>query len=125
MKKNLMLLVLLVLACAVLSGCENGGSAVIPEDSPYIGTWEAVRADFKGEEMPIEEAVGDVFIFTLNADGTAQITSDGADQPGTWKITGTGININVNGAKSDTKYTAKDDTLVLGMFGVNIYFTKK
>ena len=125
MKKTLLLFVLLALVCVVLSGCDNGGTAEIPEDSPYIGTWKAVSADFKGEEMPLEEAVGDAFIITLNADATARIISDGADQPGTWKITGSGISVRVSDAKSDSKYTAKDDTLILTMFGVNIHFAKQ
>ena len=125
MKKTLLLFVLLLLACVVLSGCSNGGTAEIPEDSPYIGTWEAVSADFKGEEMPLEEAVGDAFIITLNADATARIISDGEDQPGTWKITGDGISVRVGNARSDSKYTAKGDKLILTLFGVNICFAKK
>ena len=125
MKKTLLILVLMALVCAVLTGCSNSGTSVIPEDSAYIGTWEAVKADFKGEDVSLEEAVGDMFIFTLKADGTAEVTSDGEVQQATWKITDNGVSINVDHAKSDTKYTAKDDKLVLSIFGMNIYFAKK
>ena len=124
-KKTLSILALLALICIVLTGCDNGGTAEIPEDSPYIGTWVATRAEHKGEEMPVEEVVGDVFVLVLKADGTADVTSDGETQAATWKITNTGVNIRVSGARTDTKYTAKGDDLALTILGVDIFFVKQ
>ena len=128
MKKRLLLLVSLALVCAVLTGCGSGNTTTetIPMDSPYIGVWEATRAEYKDSEVTLKEVIGDnEFIFSLFADGVAEVISDGETQQGTWKITGKGISIRAGNARSDTAYIAKDNTLVLSLFGVDVIFTKR
>ena len=126
MKKNLAILMVILLLCSVFAACgSDGGSTQIPADSPYIGTWEAARATVKDEETSAEDVLGDMFLFTLKADGTADVTSEDGTSSGTWKITGDGVAIRMQDAKADLKFTSEGSALVMKVLGCKIYFEKK
>ena len=125
MKKNLAILLAAVLMCGLLAGCEASPAAVIPADSPYIGTWEATRATASGEETDAKEALGEMFIFTLKADGTATVTAEDEVSEGTWSISSDGVNLRMKDAKKDLKFKSEDGTLVMSVLGCKIYFEKK
>ncbi|MBR3438914.1 MAG: hypothetical protein IKH13_05360 [Clostridia bacterium] len=81
MKKLLAVVLCVVLAGSCLVCLTSCGKQDLSQ-SPYLGTWKATKATFKGEEQDINEVLksGD-FIITLNGDGTALI--DDADGPST------------------------------------------
>lgn len=91
MKKNVakLLVVCLIMTMAMaLASC--GGSE---EDSPYVGTWNAVSISYAGIEMTPEE-VGLEFQLVINADGTLAATTNGEDDgEGEWEESADGIAI--------------------------------
>ena len=126
MKKAIAILCVLMLAatcCFVLAGC---GSKEIPADCPYIGTWKATKATFRGEEVSIGEILGEdgKMIITLRADGTADFSSSDETGAATWWLTGKGLKLKLDDAKSSMKFTAEGDTIFMKMLGASLYFEK-
>ena len=122
MKKTFSVISIMLVAifCIIVTGCDN--SSEIPADSKYIGTWEAVKAEFKGEEQDINEVLdGDKFIITLKNDGTVEVESD-ENNTGTWVIIKNGVKL-----KGDTKLKLKEngDYLTTKILGMTLYFEKK
>lgn len=117
---------LAVVLCVVLAGsclvCFSSCGKQDLSQSPYLGTWKATKATFKGEEQDINEVLksGD-FIITLNGDGTAYI--DDADGPSTaqWKETGKGVK--VKGDDINTKLEWLGDSFDMSIFGVHLILT--
>ena len=124
MKKTLSILCVfgIVLSCAVLTGCGDKGKGISP-DSKYIGTWQAVKAEFKGEETDIHEILSDEFILKLNQDGTATVKTEGEEHLAPWSETNSEIQI-----KSDDinlKLKKEDRYLTMSILGVSIFFDKQ
>ena len=122
MKKTLSILcALLILAlCVSLAGCGNKGD--IPADSPYIGTWKAVRATFKDEVMDVNEVLEKDFIIILNQDGSASVDYDESGT-GTWSLTDSGAKI--KGDDLNIKLKMEDGTLTTSVLGMTFYFEKQ
>ena len=128
MKKALSILFVMVLTLSLvaLAGC--GGSSKpgeIPADSPYIGTWEAVRAEMLGEATDMAEALeGDKWIITLKADGTVEETNGEEIETGVWSITDSGISMKIDGSKKAVKFTMQGDELTTKLVAT-IFFAKQ
>ena len=132
-KKNVLLLALVALFVGLftLTGCteeKKEEAAKIPADSPYIGTWDVVKVQYKDVEDEASAVFeeGNKFEIVLNADGSAKIIGkeDASEEStnNTWEITDKGIKI-----KGDSKLTLKKDgdNLIYKMFGVTFYFEKQ
>ena len=122
MNKKLMKALVLTLALTatlfILVAC--GGS----KQSPYVGTWNAVKFEAYGVTMTPEEA-GLTFSVDFTADGKVTATTNGEDDgAGTWEETDDGVKITDN---TDQEITAKivDDQLVLEMQGITFYLEKE
>jgi len=91
MKKNVAkLLVVCLIMTMVMALASCGGSK---EESPYVGTWNAVNISYSGVEMTPED-VGLEFQLVINEDGTLAATTNGeADGEGNWEATDDGISI--------------------------------
>lgn len=114
----------IALACVLLVGCGAKGDA--PKDmtgNAYVGTWKAVHADFVGQEMPVDEAMGGELILTLNADGT--VTLAGADDvsEGTWTESN-GV-IKTKGNDLNIELKDQDGRLATDVIGVHIEFERQ
>ena len=129
MKKTLAIILVLILAlsCVVLAGCGGGGSnesTTPPEDSQYIGTWQATKTQIGDEIEDIGDTLGEKpFIITLNADGTASVDYEEGAADGTWKETKDGFKI--EGGDTDLKFKYEDGVAKIGMLGFNIIFEKQ
>lgn len=106
----------LVLLCLLLSACGKNRYA----DSPYMGTWIAVSAEYNGIELTQEE-IGS-FVMTLDADGNAVMEDAEGPQSGKWEEVEGGIRLD-----KDDELTLKDidGRLVLNMDGVTFSFEKQ
>ena len=127
MKKVLALFFALALTLSLVSlaGCGSSKSGEIPADSPYIGTWEATRAELKGETADMNDFLEDgKWTITLNADGTVQQTSGTETETGVWSITNDGLSMKLDGAKKAVKFTAEGDELATKIIAT-IYFVKQ
>ncbi len=118
MKKTLAIIcaAIIALSCVFLSGC---GESKPSPDSQYIGTWKAVTAGIGDEIDPAEEVFTNGFVFTLNADGTAIVNSDGQEEKQTWTETSKGVKID------GMEYKNEDGKLTANIIGVKIVFEKQ
>ena len=126
MKKTLAILcaLLIALSCLALAGC--GESKEVPADSPFIGKWEAVRAEMLGEATDMSEILeGGDWFFTLNADGTCVESSGEESEPGTWWATKDGIKLKIDGGKSTLKFFLDGENMVTKTLGVSVFFEKR
>ena len=111
----------LAVACVLLVGC--GSKSSKPTDmsnSAYVGTYKAVHADFLGEEVSVEEAVGSEMILALNADGTASLSAGTDVSNGTWSEVSGGVK--VQGDDLNLKLDDKGGTLETSVIGMTIQF---
>ena len=117
----ILLALLFAASCVSLIGC-SGGNTKIPADSPYIGSWKAVKAVALGEETPIGEVLdeGD-YVIILNADGTAS-SIYGETVNCKWSITNNGVKL-IDGTRLTLK--SEDGMLMANLFGVKLYFEKQ
>ena len=108
--------------CLLLAGCGDKGGEVSP-DSQYIGTWQAVKAEFKGDEVDIHEVLTEEFVFTLNQDGTAVVNTEGQEHQAPWTETNSEVRI----SSDDINLTLKKNEgyLTMSILGVTIYFEKQ
>ena len=121
MKKAISILCILSLLCIMLAACSSGGGEISP-DSPYIGTWKAVKVALNGEETPIDEVLEEEMIIVFDQDGKITVTSGDGESSGTWSET-------KDGAKStgDVKmsFTMEDEYLTTKLLGVMFYLEKQ
>ena len=124
MKKALSILFVLVIlfSCAVLTGCGDKDGEISP-DSKYIGTWQAVRAEFKGEEVDIHEVLTEDFILKLNQDGTAIVNTEGQEHTAPW--TETSSEVKVTSDDINLKLKKEVDSLTMSILGMTIFFEKQ
>ena len=108
--------------CLLFAGCGNKGGEVSP-DSQYIGTWQAVKAEFKGDEVDIHEVLTEEFVFTLNQDGMAVVNTEGQEHTAPWSETNSEIRI----SSDDINLKLKKDAgyLTMSILGVTICFEKQ
>ena len=106
--------------CVSLAGCGSKGD--IPADSPFIGTWKAVRATFKDEVMDVSEVLDKDFIIILNQDGSASVDYEESGV-GTWSLTDSGAKI--KGDDLNIKLKMEDGTLTTSVLGMTFYFDKQ
>ena len=112
MKKFISILCVMAFAVSLLALAGCGGSKEIPADSPYIGTWKAVRAELLGEATDMAEVLEDGdWIITLKADGTVEQQSGSEAGTGVWTITKNGIKVKLDDAKSAMKFTYENNEL--------------
>ncbi len=120
-KTFIIVLVMVMTVSLALVGC---GSKGVPADSRYIGTWEATGAEFKGEAVDLNEALNnDVFIVTLDADGTCKVVSGADVSTGSWSETGSGVKL--KGDDLNMTLKDKDGSLALTILGFTITLDKK
>jgi len=124
MKKTVSILcvTIILISCVLLAGCGSKGGD-IPADSPYIGTWKAVRTEFKDETADPAEMLGGDFILELNADGTAKLITAGEEQTAPWSITSTGVK--VKGDDVNMTFKSEGSTLTTSIIGVTIILEKQ
>ena len=123
MKKvvSILCICLLAISCCALAGCTDKPAA-IPADSSYIGTWTAVRAELKGVETDMKDALdGDKFIVILNQDGTACVENTEQTSSANWKITKDGVELT---GETDLSFQTVGKQLKSNILGVTIYFDK-
>ncbi len=113
--------VMLMLSCFTLSACS--GSDTGKPDPKYAGTWNAVKAEFGGEEQDINEMLSDGFTIVLNEDGTAFISQDGDENNAKWGVKNSEIKI--KGDKTDMTLKIDADTLSMSLLGVKFTFEKE
>ena len=115
MKKNVArLLVVCLLMTMVMALASCGGSA--EEQSPYVGTWNAVKISYSGIEMTPED-VGLEFNLVVNEDGTLAATTNGeSDGEGKWEATDSGISI-TDATGSDISGVLNEDGQLVVDFG--------
>ena len=95
-------------------------------DSPYVGTWEAKVAEYKGVEYDAEEAIGGATLM-LNSDGTGIYMGDGARIDDEWEPTEDGLKLwNEQGTSF---FVYKDNMLIVDVETegelMTIYFEKE
>ena len=113
--KVLVVTMILSVGLFALAACGGG-------DSPYVGTWNAVKFEAYGIEMTPEDA-GLEFTVEIKSNGKITATTNGeADGAGTWEATDDGITI----TSDDSEYTAtlEEDQLVMEMEGIKFYLEK-
>lgn len=82
MKKSISLvLAMILLASAVLTGCGGKGS-----DDPNLGTYTAISASMSGVSIDVGDAFGDGFTIELKARGKCEISIDGNSSKGKWTL---------------------------------------
>ncbi len=120
MKKNVAkLLVVCLLMTMVMALVSCGGSK---EESPYVGTWNAVNISYSGVEMAPEDA-GLEFTLVINEDGTLAATTNGeADGEGKWEATDDGISI-TDATGSDMSGALNDSGQLVVDFGDDFIVT--
>lgn len=121
--------VFVVLCCMIISlgfvtlvGCGSGDAP--SSDSQYIGKWQAVSAEFKGEAVDINEVLeGEQFIIDLHDDGTATVSEGTADESeATWTETDKGVK--VEGDDINMEFADNDGKLSCKILGVKMFFQK-
>ncbi len=129
MKKRISVLLatFVTVSSLMLAACGgNSGGDKPAADSVYIGTWEAVRGELKGETIPVSEILeeNEKFILELREDGTATVYTDtDTVEEGTWTENSKGIH--VKAGETDSDFTADGDTLYISIFGAKIIFEKQ
>ena len=130
MKKTLAILFILVMTMSLvaLTGCGGGEEGEAPSaDSPYIGSYKAVSAEFQGEKADLDDVMdGAEIILELHEDGSAVLSStdDSGTSEGTWTVLENGVK--VKGDDIDMEFTATEDGgLQAEMFGFVLTFAKQ
>ena len=120
MKKNVAkLLVVCLIMTMVMALASCGGSK---EQSPYVGTWNAVSISYSGIDMEPSE-VGLEFQLVVNEDGTLAATTNGEnDGNGKWEESDDGISI-TDGTGSEMSATLNDDGQLVVDFGDDFIVT--
>lgn len=120
MKKSaaLPLCLLLAVSCLILTACGGASGNKDLSGSKYVGTWKAASLTMKDEAGEFEQ---DTYL-VLNADGTAQFTSEEEVTDCTWKETNDGFKL-----EGGAKMTFKDDGdgIVSKVFGVSLHFERQ
>ena len=115
MKKAISILCVIAILCTLLAAC--GGNKDLSQ-SKYLGTWKATTIGVKDSVDPFE----DVFIVTLNADGTATVIADDATTNCTWTETSKGFKL-----QGDSKISFKDDGdgVAYSLLGAKIHLDRQ
>lgn len=128
MKKVLVILfsMMFSLSFVTLAGCGDSseGDASLA-NSPYVGVWEAVAAEFNDEPVDLNEILeGEDFIIDLQEDGTASVDAaqDGHSEA-TWTVSGD--KVKVTGDEINLKFKDRDGKLVANILGVKLIFAKQ
>ena len=123
MKRTFRFLCIMVfaLACLTVSACS--GNSVGKPDPKYAGTWDAVRAEFVGEEKDIDEILSKGFTLILNEDGTAAINQSGEDSNAKWGVKNGAVK--VKGDDIDADFRIEGDQLTTSILGLKFYFEKQ
>lgn len=116
MLKGISMMLIVMLFMFNLTAC--GGADY--SDSPYVGTWKGVSAEYSGFEMGIEEILGGEFTVTLNDNGKCTLSIAGEEESGKWKETENGFNL-----VDEFDFTVDGGTAVLDYDGVAMYFEQQ
>ena len=120
MKKNVAKLLVVCMIMTMVMALASCGSS--KEQSPYVGTWNAVNISYSGVEMKPDE-VGLEFQLVINEDGTLSATTNGeADGEGEWEATDDGLNIK-DGTGSEMTGTMNEDGQLIVDFGDDFIVT--
>lgn len=120
-KKQIALVVLLVLALTVLAGC--GG---VEEEDKYVGSWEVSGGKVSGVSLPqeqIKEQLGTISL-TIQKGGTVKKEGIGLDAEGVWKESKDGITISDKDGTYAVSFVKEDDKLKGSIKGIEILFQK-
>ena len=105
--KQILLLCCVVMAVFAFCGCGTDLS-----DSPYLGTWTAVTAEYGGITFDATSVMNGDFTFTLKADGTFDAVFGNDSGTGGWSETETGVLL--TGLEDDpVEATVDGDTMTL------------
>ena len=88
MKRMIAAVLTLLLAVAL---CACGGEKI--PDSPYLGTWTAVSAQFGDADVPIDEVFPGGMVLELQASGVCQLTLGDQSDPASWSAADGNITI--------------------------------
>lgn len=121
--------VLAIILCAVMmmtlavgfAGC--GSKDVGPEGEPYLGDWTAKKAVYQGIEMSIQDILGKDFFFTLNKNGTADVTVGSEKEKAKWEPTEDGFKI-IEGKDEFVMVDQGDGKFIWNYEGVDIYIVR-
>lgn len=92
MKKNIIMLVTIILSALLLVGCKGSGSVEKTEGAEFVeGEWKLIRIEsrdvvIEGDDLESLYTGGSFYRF--NEDGGATITSHGYTTDGTWEERG-------------------------------------
>ena len=115
---------LLVFSALALVACGSSKGEAPTADSPYVGVWHPVKAEFQGKEVGIDEALnGATYIIELKADGTAILTEE-KESTGTWTVTDKGVHIEAGDTKTDFP-ADENGNITLDFLGFVITFEKQ
>ena len=122
MKKNVAKLLVVCLIMTMVMALASCGGGSSEEQSPYVGTWNAVSISYSGIEMEPSE-VGLEFQLVVNEDGTLAATTNGeSDGEGNWEATDDGISI-TDGTGSEMSGALNDDGQLVVDFGDDFIVT--
>ena len=121
--------ILAIILCAVMmmtlavgfAGCS--GKDVGPEGEPYLGDWTAYKASYEGIELSIQDILGKDFLFTLNKNGTANVTLGDQKERAKWEPIEGGFKI-IEGTDEFQMIDQGDGTLIWNYEGVDIYIER-
>lgn len=116
MKKMLKGIAMLLVVMMLMVGLTACGGADY-SDSPYLGTWKGVSAEYAGLEMGIADILGGEFDVTLEANGKCTLSIAGDEEKGKWTETENGFNL-----VDEFDFTVDGETAVLDYDGVAMYF---
>jgi len=113
-KKLAVLLAVLILAVQVVA-CGPDYS-----DSPYLGTWTGITAEYLGLEMGVEQILGGAFTFTLESNGKCTLEIAGDKTSGKWSEIEGGFNL-----ADEFDFFMKDGVAILDYDGVTMRFEQE
>ena len=123
MKKQMMLLLAMILTVLTLAAC--GGSKI----SPVVGNWKATTVSVSGVSVDVDEYLKqsgneDVKMeMVLEKDNTMSINMAGQTGEGTWKLDGSTLTLTIDGDSLDTTY--EDGKITMDLSGVSMTLEKQ
>ena len=117
MKRMIAAVLTLLLAVAL---CACGGEKI--PDSPYLGTWTAVSAQFGDADVPIDEVFPGGMVLELQASGVCQLTLGDQSDPASWSAADG--NITISDGETDLLGTVDEGAIVLEISGMYITLTR-
>ena len=122
MKKNIALILVLVLVVSMFTAC--GGS--VDTSDPNQGVWKATTGEMLGVSMDVTEFFGEGFTIELKSKGKCTLVVDGKKANGTWTLESGAFT--VKGGGIDCKGRLENGSLVLEDvmdMGLDLYFEKE